>query len=127
MEKQLFASDSKSCGYPDVSYHGSDAWYQVMENYNRHIGIMYCTNYDGLPHDEGYELIYVGFNMHFEEHQLALPKLPENVKWEQRISSGTEMLSIQDGRYIHIPPRTTVVLRAVININNEKDDKNGRH
>ena len=127
MEKQLFASDSKSCGYPDVSYHGSDAWYQVMENYNRHIGIMYCTNYDGHPHDDGYELIYVGFNMHFDEHQLALPKLPGDVAWEQRISSGTEQLNIQDGRYIHIPPRTTVVLRAVINIKNEKDEKNGKH
>lgn len=126
MEKQLLASDSRSCGYPDVSYHGSNAWYQVMENYNRHIGIMFCTDYDGLEHDEGYELIYAGFNMHFDEHQLALPKLPEGAEWEQRMSSGSEQLVIEDERYIHIPPRTTVVLRAVIRKNKKKDEKNGR-
>lgn len=117
MEKQLYASDSRSCGYPDVSYHGSDAWYQVTENYNRHIGIMYCTMYDGESHDDGFELIYAGINMHHEEHQLALPKLPEGACWEQRISSGPEQLQITDGRYIHIPARTTVVLRAVIKNN----------
>ncbi len=124
MEKQLYASDSKSCGYPDISYHGSAAWYQVMENYNRHIGIMYCTNYDGDAHDDGYELIYVGFNMHFEEHQLALPKLPDNVQWEQKMSSCEHDLEIDDGKYVTIPPRTTVVLRAKLEHDNGKDKEN---
>jgi glycogen operon protein len=127
MEKQLYASDSKSCGYPDVSYHGTAAWYQAMENYNRHIGTMYCTNYDGGEHEDGYELIYVGLNMHFENHQLALPKLPDGAVWEQRISSGEEMLEIVDERYVNVPPRTTVVLRAVIKNAIEKEEKNDRH
>ena len=113
MEKQLYASDSLSCGYPDISYHGNSAWYQGMENYNRHVGIMFCTRYDGLPHDEGYELIYIGYNMHFEEHSLALPNLPEKAVWEVRISSGTDQITVED-KYLHMPARTAVVLRARI-------------
>ena len=123
MEKQLYASDSLSCGYPDISYHGNSAWYQGMENYNRHVGIMFCTRYDGLPHDEGYELIYIGYNMHFEEHSLALPNLPEKAVWEVRISSGTDQITVED-RYIHMPARTAVVLRArVVPEKQEMSDK----
>ena len=123
MEKQLYASDSLSCGYPDISYHGNSAWYQGMENYNRHVGIMFCTRYDGLPHDEGYELIYIGYNMHFEEHSLALPNLPEKSVWEVRISSDTDQITVED-RYIHMPARTAVVLRArVVPEKQEMSDK----
>ena len=43
--ENLSLSDSKSLGYPDMSYHGSNAWYADMENYCRQIGIMYCNSY----------------------------------------------------------------------------------
>ena len=37
MPKQLLSYDSLSCGYPDISCHGSSAWYNTMESYNRHM------------------------------------------------------------------------------------------
>ena len=76
MEKRLIVSDQFVCGYPDVSYHGENAWYNAMENYNRHIGIMYCSKYAGQDN-----LIYVAYNMHWESHELALPKIPEKTSW----------------------------------------------
>ena len=59
--ENLSLSDSKSLGYPDMSYHGSNAWYADMENYCRQIGIMYCNSY---ADDKSRSLIYIAYNMH---------------------------------------------------------------
>lgn len=139
MKKQLLAADPISCGYPDISYHGTNAWYQVMENYNRHMGILYCSKYvnlnvfqkennfekeDGfeqkMPVEKNnniekkaaFELIYVGFNLHWEWHDLALPKLPEGGKWNVEFNTGTEKIEVVENKLIKIPPRTTVVLKT---------------
>ena len=115
MTKQLLAADPVSCGYPDVSYHGTNAWYQVMENYNRHIGILYCSKYaafDMLQEKDRFELIYVGFNLHWEWHDLALPKLAERNKWTVEFSTGTEKIDVVENKLVKIPPRTTVVLKT---------------
>ena len=42
---RLTQSDSLSSGYPDVSFHGLNAWYADMYNYCRQIGIMYSYTY----------------------------------------------------------------------------------
>ena len=132
MERQLLASDTLSCGFPDISYHGSSAWYQSMENYNRHIGILYCSKYTkayaedkaggqtaGEPADScgtGYDLIYVGCNMHWEQHELALPKLPEKAEWEKLLCSGSMETDVclTDNRAVLLAPRTMAVLRCHI-------------
>lgn len=106
MDDKLLASDRLVCGYPDVSYHGDNAWYSAMENYNRHIGIMYCSKYAG-----GDELIYVAYNMHWENHMLALPKIPGDSKWKVKICSGDIKSDIQiKDKQIKIAPRTIAVL-----------------
>lgn len=142
MPNQLMASDPVSCGYPDISYHGSKAWYQAMENYNRHIGIMYCTKYDGTKYggaksgntscraecgDGGYELIYVAYNMHWEAHELALPKLTGVGVWTVKMCSGdkNEDVVLKDDKTVEIAPRTTAVLVSKLT-NSEKKQKRGR-
>ncbi len=113
MDSQLLASDTLSCGFPDISYHGSNAWYQGMENYNRHIGIMYCSRYAGGRHKPGdYDLLYAAYNMHWEQHKLALPKLPDKACWEKIICSGDieNDVKILDSRTLEIAPRTTALL-----------------
>lgn len=126
MKDKLLASDSLSCGYPDISYHGSGAWYQVTENYNRHIGIMYCTKYSDCKtnagKDDEFELIYIAYNMHWEAHELALPKISESSSWNVKIcSADDESVSVIDNRTLHIAPRTSAVLTATIkNIKNIK-------
>lgn len=73
--------DYLACGHPDVSYHGVKAWCPEFENFRRQLGIMYCGEYnkraDGMPDD----YFFVAYNMHWEPHEFALPKLPKGMLW----------------------------------------------
>jgi len=87
-EDEFKIMDYISCGYPDLSYHGELAWYPEFANYNRHIGIMYCGKYakkDRMDDD----FIYVLYNMHWTEHDFALPKLPEGMKWTKQVDTSS--------------------------------------
>ncbi|MCR5282256.1 MAG: alpha-amylase, partial [Lachnospiraceae bacterium] len=75
--------DSISCGYPDLSYHGQSAWYAQMENYNRHVGILYCGLYESMPQGKTDDFVYLAINMHWIDHDFALPSLPEGYQWYQ--------------------------------------------
>jgi glycogen operon protein len=112
--KPLMACDQRSCGYPDVSYHGSSAWYNAMEPFNRNIGIMYCSRYaqDDKTDKRDDELIYVAYNMHWEPHELALPKVAEGCIWKAVICSGDikKDVIISENRMLSVEPRTTVIL-----------------
>ncbi|MBQ4283475.1 MAG: alpha-amylase [Lachnospira sp.] len=117
MPERLIASDSVSCGYPDVSYHGSNAWYNACENFDRHVGIMYCSNYDKETiAGEDYKLIYIAYNMHWEQHELALPKLPLGCEWNVVMCSDKELtaVNIKDDKTVLITPRSAAVIEAVI-------------
>lgn len=113
MASELTAADALSCGYPDISYHGDNAWYSRMESYDRHIGVMYCSKYvKDAPADE---VIYVAYNLHWEPHHLALPDLPENNGWKIALttgafSTGTADEPKIDNRQIIAPPRSVTIL-----------------
>lgn len=68
--------DYKACGYPDISYHGENVWMADFENYVRNIGILYCGEYAAD------DFIFVAYNMHWEKHVMALPRLPDNYAWK---------------------------------------------
>ncbi len=71
--------DTKSCGYPDLSYHGELAWYPKFENYNRHIAVMYCGEYS--DREEREDDFYIVYNMYWLDIRFALPKLPKDREW----------------------------------------------
>ena len=104
--------DYLSCGYPDLSYHGTKAWYPEFENYNRQIGIMYCGKYAKNEKGKEDDFIYVAYNMHWIEHEFALPNLPKDKKWRVVIDSSTEVLDSQAKvqKNIKINGRSIVVL-----------------
>ena len=119
MPKQLLAYDSISCGFPDVSCHGNSAWYDTMESYNRHIGIMYCSQYANIENalkdtknEDENELLYIAYNMHWEEHELALPKADEECTWKLEMCSGNENSALikEDSRTVWVAPRCIAVL-----------------
>lgn len=83
MPYELRVMDTVSCGYPDVSYHGSRAWYGAFEHTNRQVGVMYCGFYAGED-----IFLYTAYNMHWVEHEFALPHLPENLDWYTAIDTG---------------------------------------
>ncbi|MCR5654044.1 MAG: hypothetical protein K6G07_00165 [Lachnospiraceae bacterium] len=89
--------DYASFGYPDLSYHGDQAWFPHFENYNRHMGIMYCGRYAKLADRSDDAYIYIAYNAHWIDHSFALPNLPAGFKWEPAMSSGP----IEDKQIFH--------------------------
>ncbi len=75
---QWLLSDYKECGYPDLSYHGSEAWLQNWEYAHRHVGMMFCGDY--VEGNAG-KYYYVAINMHVHEQSFALPTLPKDFEW----------------------------------------------
>ena len=111
--RELSLMDYIACGYPDLSYHGQNAWRPQTENYFRHIGIMLCEKY---AEAEENALLYLAVNMHWEGHELALPKPPRGMSWEMSFSTESKMdppgrrtdgESEEPTRYI--PPRSIAV------------------
>ena len=125
--------DYISCGYPDISLHGKDAWRPDTSRESRSLGILYCCKYgthDGDKADDSY--IYIGINMRWESRVLGLPKMPKGLSWVKLFSTETEphKKSIdskkatneekspdadkkpEEAQNITIPPRTIMIYKA---------------
>ncbi|WP_024864736.1 alpha-amylase family glycosyl hydrolase [Butyrivibrio sp. FCS014] len=72
--------DYISCGYPDLSYHGKEAWRPDLSGQSHLVALLFCGLYEKEEREHDY--IYVVYNMHWTPQELALPKLPEGLKWE---------------------------------------------
>ncbi len=93
---QLKFMDYLSCGCPDLSYHGQEAWRTSMDYQTRHIGVMLCGKYcvvDGKEDD----CLYMAYNMHWEPHDFALPKLFKDRRWKLLLDTGEERDTEQKG------------------------------
>lgn len=88
-KEALKLMDYLSCGCPDLSYHGDEAWRTSMEYQLRHIGTMLCGKYCVMEGKED-DSIYIAYNMHWEPHDLALPKLAKGRKWKLLLSTDEE-------------------------------------
>lgn len=122
VEDALKQMDFISCGYPDLSYHGEQAWYPEFANYNRHMGILYCGKYARIDKNKEDAFIYVAYNMHWVDHEFALPKLPASLQWKPVLMSGNPGVSTEDTKVdendekasaqyrINVEPRSIVVL-----------------
>ena len=119
--RPLHLMDTLACGYPDVSYHGSQAWRPELENYNRHVGIMYCGAYGKKNRKEEDNSIFIAYNMHWQKRKLALPKLTKGKNWY--VLSTTEKAAplpkaedklekVESGQEIELKPRTIVIYLA---------------
>lgn len=115
MKQELYGSDMLSCGYPDLSFHGSNAWYGALEPVSRHIGCMYAQQYAGAA-----GFLYIAYNMHWEPHEFALPLLPKNTCWHSVIDTsrkesfiaGDEQTFYEKEKSFTVPPRTVMVLET---------------
>ena len=104
-------TDYLSKGLPDVSLHGESAWKLEPENGGRQLAFL-CY---GAYAEGGDDSFYIGYNMHWEPHDFALPALPEGTPWELLIDTSEPFTEkgpreLPDQRMIRIPPRTAVVL-----------------
>lgn len=123
----LKGMDYLSCGYPDISFHGREAWRPDTSPASRSIGIMYCGYYGEIQGSRDEVFLYVGINLHWRAHYFGLPQLPKGKIWTlyastalqeeyadnnegqtagaSRAEAGTEEI-IQE---VYIPPRTVVI------------------
>ncbi|MEH2956276.1 alpha-amylase [Candidatus Merdisoma sp. JLR.KK006] len=120
--RELQMTDYLSCGYPDVSYHGKQAWFADFENYSRSVGILYAGSYveAGTEEKGKDDFFYVAYNMHWMPHEYALPGLPEEALWRVAVDTGIEGADsiyqegqepvLEDQRMITVPERTIMVL-----------------
>ena len=58
-QKELKILDTLGCGYPDISYHGTEAWRPDLSYISRMIGIMLCGNYAEKQDEPS---IYIAYN-----------------------------------------------------------------
>lgn len=71
----LLGLDQISCGTPDVSYHGENAWQVPADVSSRQLGVLYCAS--GQNDND----CFIAYNMHWVRHSFALPALAKKKKW----------------------------------------------
>ncbi len=114
MREYLNGYDLLSCGMPNISFHGVEAFKPQVEPYRRELGILLCGNYAVDRDGVNDKTIYLLYNMHWEDHVFALPRLNKGQVWS--LAFGTEELQKTQEelltKEIVIPSRTILVLIA---------------
>lgn len=113
--QELKCADRLACGFPDLSFHGTSAWYGDFDHANRHIGAMY---YGAYAKEDGF--VYLAWNFDWQEQQLALPLLPPDTTWYKVMDTSEKdsfipkeaQKSIENRKYISVPPRTVLILEG---------------
>lgn len=81
MDAPMQMNDYGHMGCPDLSYHGENAWISGFHQETSAFAAMYCGSYAKKEDGTGDDFIYVGYNFHTGISHLALPKLPNKMKW----------------------------------------------
>ena len=107
-------------GIPQISYHGEDAWQMPAGRASRQLGVFY--------HEESTEKdFYIAYNMHWEEHDFALPSLPAGLKWTRVLDTAAKENGVQDenGKTAAVKGRSVQILESREKTEKEKQ-KAGR-
>lgn len=114
--KEAAQTDYKSTGIPDLSYHGSSAWFGDFEAYRRHIGMMYGNEY--VENEEN--PLYVAYNLHWIAHDFGLPTLPRGKKWKIVFNTAKETdcftpegEDLENQRMLFLEGRSICVLEGI--------------
>lgn len=108
-KNELKNMDILSSGYPDLSYHGIDAWRPDLSYNSRILGLFYYGPCCGINDAKS---IYIGINMHWENHRLGVPKLPKGYTL-QKILSTSDSEGIAKENEVPIPARSIVIFEMV--------------
>lgn len=107
-EDPLLGMDKTSCGVPDVSYHGENAWQVPSEVASRQLGVFYSGGGSGETD------CYVAYNMHWLEHTFALPTLLKKKQWYRVLDTkavfGEEAEPEKEQKHIELQERSIVFL-----------------
>lgn len=117
--KDFSMLDRNHIGYPDLSYHGEEAWKSDLSNYNRHLGMMY-SEYD--KNNKSITLYYLAYNYYWKNIAFALPSIPSDVKWNLVVSTGqvNNLTDENDGKSsekYELEQRSSALFKVVFNKN----------
>lgn len=104
--------DYKSYGLPDMSYHGSKAWYADFSHFNRHFSVMYCGKYALLDKAGEEQDIYIAYNMYWENQEFGVPSVRNKKKWHLEFSTDGNKKGCDIDRMYEAPGRSISVLVA---------------
>lgn len=122
----LRSMDYLSCGYPDISFHGKDAWRPETGSNSRSLGILYCGRYGNLAGEGDNNFFYIGINMYWEPYTFGLPQMPKDKEWVRLFATDAQIAEENGDEVLHnilVPPRT-IVIYGTKDIQTEK--KNSR-
>ncbi|MBQ6128723.1 MAG: hypothetical protein IJI51_03595 [Lachnospiraceae bacterium] len=119
-EREFRIMDYAACGFPDLSYHSDMAWNARFDNHLRHVGVMICGKYARLTHTREDDFFYIAYNMHWENHTFALPKLEKGYEWAVKTVTCDENAAriirqslAQSADSVTVPDRTIAILTSV--------------
>lgn len=84
MCSELTNMDNLNLGYPDLSYHGIEAWRPELQFNSRILGMYFNGKYAHIKNEKSF---YIGINMHWEKHRLAVPKLKKGQSYKKVIDT----------------------------------------
>lgn len=90
MEKAFRMTDYRHCGLPDISYHGAEPWLMSIGEEQRAVGILYAGAYAKDENNDPGENVYVAYNFHYDQVQLALPSLSGGNYWRFVMNTAQE-------------------------------------
>jgi glycogen operon protein len=111
--------DYVGSGYPDISWHGVEAWQVDWSYHSRTLAFLLCGEHarGGTGKDD---YIYAAMNMHWESHSFELPRLPRSRRWHtfantsmpsphEIVSPGQEQ-ALGEQRHFLVGERSVVIL-----------------
>ncbi len=112
--RRLQCTDDRAVGFPDLSYHGTQAWHNDFEQMHGHMGCMYAGVYAG---EEG--LLYIAYNFHWMPQEFALPLPPRGCSWYKVMDTSQkesflprEAQEPLEAKSFFVPERTIVILEG---------------
>lgn len=103
----LRGTDYIYSGCPDVSFHGTKAWYPDYGHFSRMLGVLLNGEYARIDRSTFDDSFYVAFNMHWEPHEFDLPTTG---KGEFEMILSTDPTTNYDGgRTCSLPARSIAV------------------
>ncbi len=112
--EHFYHQDRGESGYPDISWHGTRAWFADWGDYVLTLAFLL----DGSHVDD--DMIYFAMNMHWEDHIFEIPALPSEMLWHvfvntsanawQHIHPPGQEPVLDNQQFINIGARSVVVL-----------------
>lgn len=96
MEQPMALADTLSCGCPDLSYHGEDAWITPGFSNWKSVGLLYCGKYAAEKED-----IYIGFNFSDFPKKLAVPQQKESRHWYLCMDTALKSAFVSEPEELH--------------------------